>query len=74
MPPADKLQRQQYDVGPHTRLVVSTVLDPDEDAPRPADAAPHSVYDRPQLQPVPHWQIAPQRHPGRRVSVFFLDI
>ena len=29
---------------------------------------------RPQVQPLPHWQIAPQRHPGLRVSVFFLDI
>jgi len=29
MPPAHKLQRQQYDVGPHGRFLVSTVLDRD---------------------------------------------
>jgi hypothetical protein len=31
-------------------------------------------YEREQVQPFPHVQNAPQRHPGRRVSVFFLDI
>jgi hypothetical protein len=31
-------------------------------------------YEREQLQVLPHAQIAPQRHPGRRVSVFFVDI
>jgi hypothetical protein len=39
----------------------------------PTDAAPPFRY-RAQLQPAPHWQVSPQRHPGRRVSVFFLDI
>lgn len=39
-----------------------------------SDAARPFVYYRAQLQPLPHWQIAPQRHPGRRVSVFFFDM
>jgi hypothetical protein len=38
------------------------------------DAARPFVYYRAQVQPLPHWQVAPQRHPGLRVSVFFLDI
>jgi hypothetical protein len=42
--------------------------------PRPADAARSFVSYRAQVQAFPHWQIAPQRHPGLRVSVFFLDI
>jgi hypothetical protein len=30
---------------------------------------------REQEQPLPHWQTAPQRQPGRRVSLaFFFDI
>jgi len=39
-----------------------------------SDAAPPLNYEREQLQPLPHRQIAPQRHPGRRVPVFFFDI
>ena len=35
---------------------------------------PDFLYYRAQVQPVPHWQVAPQRHPGLRVPVFFLDI
>jgi hypothetical protein len=31
-------------------------------------------YERAQVQPLPHRQTAPQRQPGLRVSVFFLDI
>jgi hypothetical protein len=38
------------------------------------DAAHSFAFYRAHVQPLPHWQIAPQRHPGRRVSVFFLDI
>ena len=39
-----------------------------------SDAARPFVYYRAQVQPLPHWQVAPQRHPGLRVSVFFLEL
>jgi hypothetical protein len=38
------------------------------------DAARAGATYREQVQPLPHGQMTPQRHPGRRVSVFFLDI
>jgi hypothetical protein len=38
------------------------------------DAAPPSDYERAQVQPLPHVQVAPQLQPGRRVWSFFLDI
>ena len=37
-------------------------------------AHPRLDYEREQVQPLPHRQIAPQRHPCLRVSVFFFDI
>jgi hypothetical protein len=38
-----------------------------------SDAARPLGYEREHLQPLPHRQIALQRHPGLRVSVFFFD-
>jgi hypothetical protein len=42
--------------------------------PRPVGRGTSFRYDRAQVQPLPHWQITPQRHPGLRVSVFFFAI